>query len=241
VKVGAPWPRLPVGEAEARVLGIQTKLHRWAADDRRCRFDDLFNLVCAPAFLLVGWRRVRGNKGARSAGVDGQTAYHVERERGEAVFLAELRADLKAQVFAPLPVRERMIPKSGGKQRRLGIPTVASNCTSCRSGWGWWREVGRVGDLLAAGGLDLGTEGHAPAAGGSSAGLELTVLDPVVDGVGADCCATASLVMGAALLLVMCVGWWRVRCGHGRGRAWTWWCPRPGSWPWAPGSSAGYG
>ena len=39
------------------------------------RFDDLFNLVCDPAFLLVGWRRVRGNKGARSAGVDGQTAY----------------------------------------------------------------------------------------------------------------------------------------------------------------------
>jgi RNA-directed DNA polymerase len=67
---------------------------------------------------------VRGNKGARSAGVDGQTAYHVERERGEAVFLAELRADLKARAFAPLPVRERMIPKPGGKQRRLGIATV---------------------------------------------------------------------------------------------------------------------
>jgi group II intron reverse transcriptase/maturase len=65
-----------------------------------------------------------GNKGARSAGVDGQTAYHVERERGEDAFLAELRADLKAQAFAPLPVRERMIPKPGGKQRRLGIPTV---------------------------------------------------------------------------------------------------------------------
>jgi RNA-directed DNA polymerase len=124
VNTGASWPTLAVEEAEARVLGIQTKLHRWATDDRSCRFDDLFNLVCDPAFLLVGWRRVRGNKGARSAGVDGQTAYHVERERGEAVFLAELRADLKARAFAPLPVRERMIPKPGGKQRRLGIATV---------------------------------------------------------------------------------------------------------------------
>jgi RNA-directed DNA polymerase len=60
--------------------------------------------------------------------VDGQTAYYVERERGEAVFLAELRADLKARVFAPLPVRERMIPKPGSsgvkRYRRLGIPTV---------------------------------------------------------------------------------------------------------------------
>ena len=39
-------------------------------------------------------------------------------------FLAELRADLKARRFVPLPVRERMIPKAGGKLRRLGIPTV---------------------------------------------------------------------------------------------------------------------
>ncbi|HEU0087384.1 MAG TPA: reverse transcriptase domain-containing protein, partial [Pseudonocardiaceae bacterium] len=36
----------------------------------------------------------------------------------------QVRADLKAARFVPLPVRERMIPKSGGKLRRLGIPTV---------------------------------------------------------------------------------------------------------------------
>jgi RNA-directed DNA polymerase len=124
VNTGALWPTLSVEEAEARVLGIQTKLHHWATKEHGRRFDDLFNLVCDPAFLLVGWRRVRGNKGARTAGVDGQTAYYVQRERGEDAFLAELRADLKARRFAPLPVRERMIPKPGGKQRRLGIPTV---------------------------------------------------------------------------------------------------------------------
>ena len=33
---------------------------------------------------------------------------------------------MKARTFTPLPVRERMIPKpgSGGKLRRLGIPTA---------------------------------------------------------------------------------------------------------------------
>ena len=65
----APWPTLI--EAEARVLGIQTKLHQWAIDDPDRRFDDLFNLVADPAFLTVAWDRVRGNRGARSAGVDG--------------------------------------------------------------------------------------------------------------------------------------------------------------------------
>jgi len=31
---------------------------------------------------------------------------------------------LKQRSFQPLPVRERMIPKHGGKQRRLGIATI---------------------------------------------------------------------------------------------------------------------
>jgi RNA-directed DNA polymerase len=56
--------------------------------------------------------------------VDGQTAFYVERVRGEEEFLADLRAELKARTFRPLAVRERMIPKPGGKLRRLGIPTV---------------------------------------------------------------------------------------------------------------------
>jgi RNA-directed DNA polymerase len=125
VNTGAPWPTLSIKEAEARVLKIQAKLHRWATDDPDRRFGDLFNLVCDPAFLLVGWRRVRGNKGARSAGVDGETAYYVESVRGEERFLAELRASLKDRSFRPLPVRERMIPKPGStKRRRLGIATV---------------------------------------------------------------------------------------------------------------------
>jgi len=122
VNTGASWPT-PY-EAEARVLEIQTKLHRWATDDPDRRFDDLYNLVCDPAFLDVAWRRVRGNRGARSAGVDGETAHYVTAVRGEQVFLSELRAELKARSFHPPPVRERMIPKRGGRQRRLGIATV---------------------------------------------------------------------------------------------------------------------
>ena len=110
--------------AERRVREIQTKLHRWARDDAHRRFDDLFNLVCDPAFLLVAWDRVRGNKGAGTAGMDGQTAFTIEAEQGVEVFLDGLRSALKDRSFRPVPVRERMIPKANGKLRRLGIATV---------------------------------------------------------------------------------------------------------------------
>ncbi|WP_396026384.1 group II intron reverse transcriptase/maturase [Actinomadura sp. 9N215] len=42
-----------------------------------------------------------------------------------AELLTGLRDDLKANRFAPRPVREKAIPKASGKVRRLGIPTTA--------------------------------------------------------------------------------------------------------------------
>ena len=111
-------------KAERRVLKIQTKLHQWAAEDQGRQFDDVLNLVCDPAFLLVAWARVRRNKGARTAGVDGRTVHYIEH-RGVEVFLDGLRASMKSGEFRPLPVRERMIPKPGtSRHRRLGIPAV---------------------------------------------------------------------------------------------------------------------
>ncbi len=125
MNTGVLWPEVEV--AEAQVLRIQTKLHQWAIDDPGRRFDDLFNLVCDPAVLVVAWRRVRGNRGKRTAGIDGVRPDAVlDVEEG---FLAELRADLKARRFTPMPVRERMIPKPGStKRRRLGIPTGTAYC-----------------------------------------------------------------------------------------------------------------
>ena len=113
-------------EAEDRVLQIQTKLHQWATDDPDRRFDDLFNLVCDPAFLMVAWDRVRGNRGARSAGVDGVAPRSILF--GRDTLLPMLREDLKARRFAPMPVREKLIPKKGGKLRGLGIPTARDRC-----------------------------------------------------------------------------------------------------------------
>ncbi len=119
MNTNASWPDLV--EAEARVLKIQTKLHQWATDDPNRRFDDLYNLVSDPVFLVVAWDRVRGNRGARSAGVDGVKPRAIT---AGIELLAELRAELKARSFQPMPVRERLIPKSNGKVRMLGIATA---------------------------------------------------------------------------------------------------------------------
>jgi RNA-directed DNA polymerase len=106
---------------------MQAKLHRWAAADPGRRFDDLFNFVHDPATLIVAFERVAGNTGSRTPGVDGLTVADVEEVIGVPGFLDDLHASLKAGTFAPLPVRERKIPKPGGsgKVRSLGIPTVA--------------------------------------------------------------------------------------------------------------------
>ena len=117
-------PETAAVAAERRVLEIQTKLHRWASDDPDRRFDDLYNLVADPAFLLVAWARVRANKGARTAGVDGETARYIEHVRGVEGFLTELRGQLKARTFRPLPARQRAIPKANRKVRYLGIATI---------------------------------------------------------------------------------------------------------------------
>ncbi len=123
MNTGAPLMLSPQAAA-GRVLGIQRKLHKWASDDQDRGFSDLHNLVCDPATLLVAWRRVRGNRGSRSAGIDGQTAYEIETRQGVERFLGELREELRAGTFRPLAVKERAIPKRSGKLRYLGIPTV---------------------------------------------------------------------------------------------------------------------
>jgi RNA-directed DNA polymerase len=110
--------------AEERVLGRQTKLHRWAVEDENKRFGDLFNLLCDPATLMVAWERVKHNRGSKTAGVDGETRKRIEQIGAENV-LGELRQALRDGSYAPLPVREREIPKRGsGKLRRLGIPAL---------------------------------------------------------------------------------------------------------------------
>ena len=106
------------------VLGWQTKLHAWAVADPHRRFPDLYNLVYDLRTLSAAWEHLKANKGSQTAGVDGMTRYHVEQRVGVTTFLRDLHTQLKTHQYRPQPVRQKGIPKTNGKVRYLGIPTL---------------------------------------------------------------------------------------------------------------------
>ena len=130
----------------SRVAGMQAKLHRWAAADPGRRFDDLFNFVHDPATLYVAFCRVEGNRGANTPGVDGMTVGLVEERIGVQEFLDDLRAQLKAGTFRPLPVRERHDPQAG----RVGEAEETRHSRRGRQG-GPGRAEARAGTHLRGG------------------------------------------------------------------------------------------
>jgi RNA-directed DNA polymerase len=73
------------------------------------------------ADALLSVRRVTElNAGRKTAGVDGKTVL-LSRDKSEWANWAQLRS----RSWTPKPVRRVYIPKSGGKQRPLGIPVIA--------------------------------------------------------------------------------------------------------------------
>src|SRR5579864_3070600 len=104
-----------------KVRQLQRKLYVCAKQSRTRRFHALYDRIYRSDVLWEAWKRVRGNQGA--AGVDEITLRTIE-ERGVPQFLEGIQAELKAGRYRPSPVKRRWIPKTGGKQRPLGIPTV---------------------------------------------------------------------------------------------------------------------
>lgn len=84
------------------------------------RWHALYDKVYAEKTLMVAWKQVKRNKGA--AGVDRVSIDKFEAKEKE--YLRELQEDLRIEQFSPSAVRRVYIPKSKGKKRPLGIPTV---------------------------------------------------------------------------------------------------------------------
>ena len=107
---------------------MQKKLSQWATEDPSKRFVDLYSLLCNEVWLRVAHHSVNSNHGRETAGIDGMSMSNFNGDlEGN---LEELRRQLKANIFEPLPVRRVYIPKSNGRKRPLGIPMAYAYCIS---------------------------------------------------------------------------------------------------------------
>ena len=108
---GAVKPQGPRLRVEASSVG---------SGDERLGSSDLMEKVCERQNLQAALKRVRENAG--SDGIDGMTVEELPNHLR--VHWPRLREDLLAGRYQPQPVKRVTIPKPGGGERELGIPTV---------------------------------------------------------------------------------------------------------------------
>ena len=108
-------------ETPEKIRNLQRKLYRKAKAEPAFRFYVLYDKICRADILRHAYGLARANAGA--PGVDGVSFAQIE-EQGLEAWLAGLRGDLVAKTYRPEPVRRVMIPKAGGGERPLGIPTI---------------------------------------------------------------------------------------------------------------------
>jgi group II intron reverse transcriptase/maturase len=104
-----------------KVRKLQAALHAKAKASSTYRFYSLYDKMFRRDVLAYAYACCKANGGA--AGVDGQSWADIEAY-GESRWLDELAEALRRKTYRPQAVRRVWIPKPGGKQRPLGIPTV---------------------------------------------------------------------------------------------------------------------
>src|SRR5262245_35500909 len=104
-----------------KIRNLQRKLYCKAKAEPAFRFYVLYDKICREDILRHAYGLARANAGA--PGVDGVSFEQIE-ERGPEAWLGGLREELVSKTYRPDPVRRVMIPKNGGGERALGIPTI---------------------------------------------------------------------------------------------------------------------
>src|SRR3989442_5511515 len=108
-------------ETPDKIRTLQRKLYCKAKAEPAFRFYLLYDKICREDILRHAYALARANAGA--PGVDGET-FAAIATAGEEAWLAGLGQELTTKTYRPAPVRRVMIPKPGGGERPLGIPTI---------------------------------------------------------------------------------------------------------------------
>jgi RNA-directed DNA polymerase len=117
----------------SKIRELQIKLYRKAKNEPGYRFYMLYDKIYREDILAHAYALARANQGA--PGVDGQTFERIE-SAGVEEWLTGIRQELRNKTYQPQPVRRVIIPKPGGGERPLGIPTVSANCTRAQFAFG---------------------------------------------------------------------------------------------------------
>jgi RNA-directed DNA polymerase len=108
-------------ETPIKIRMLQRKLYQKAKEEPNYRFYLLYDKMYREDILNHAYALAKSNQGA--PGVDGQSFTGIEAA-GLGEWLNGLRNDLRAKTYTPQAVRRVNIPKPGGGERPLGIPTI---------------------------------------------------------------------------------------------------------------------
>jgi RNA-directed DNA polymerase len=108
-------------ETPQKLRSLQMKLYCKAKAEPEFRFYLLYDKICREDILAHAYLLARANAGA--PGVDGQSFGQIDAA-GREEWLSGLREELRTRTYRAQPVRRVKIPKPGGGERPLGIPTI---------------------------------------------------------------------------------------------------------------------
>jgi RNA-directed DNA polymerase len=108
-------------KAPISLQDLRRSLYVKAKAEPTWRFWGLYVHVCKMETLREAYQMAKSNNGA--PGIDGVTFAAIE-ESGPETFLKQIRDELVANTYRPMPARKKEIPKDGGKVRVLSIPAI---------------------------------------------------------------------------------------------------------------------
>jgi RNA-directed DNA polymerase len=108
-------------KAPISLQDLRRSLYVKAKAEPTWRFWGLYVHICKMEILREAYQMAKSNNGA--PGIDGVTFDAIE-ESGPETFLKQIRDELVANTYRPMPARKKEIPKDGGNVRVLSIPAI---------------------------------------------------------------------------------------------------------------------